>query len=102
MFRYGKSIMASHDTIIIMDIHKDNSYMDIQNSIMDICNSIMDIHDYRVYPHLAFHITIITVIIIIIIVIIIIISIVSINETTSSSSSSSSSHYRFLTYCSRI
>ena len=34
--------MATHDTI--MDIHKDNSNLDIQDLIMDIYNSIRDIH----------------------------------------------------------
>ena len=35
-------VWATHTTI--MDIHNDNSDMDIQNSIVDICHSIMDIN----------------------------------------------------------
>ena len=35
-------VMATH--ITIMDIHNDNSNMDIQNSVVDICHPVMDIH----------------------------------------------------------
>ena len=39
--RLRQPVMATHNTI--MDIHNDNSNMDIQNSV-DICHSVMDIH----------------------------------------------------------
>ena len=49
-----QSIMATHDTI--MDIHKDNSNLDIKTfNIMDIYNSVMDIHNDRVYSHFPYH-----------------------------------------------